>query len=399
MTEQMADLALRRKLRLIGIAAGLIALVTTAAGIALRLHERANVRKWTEERARPTVSVITLQHGTAEREIVLPGTVRAYFDAPIYARVNGYLKRWYVDIGGHVRAGQRLAEIETPELDQQLLQAKADLATARANERLSATTAARWERMLASDSVSRQEADEKSGDHEAKLAIVTAAEANVARLSATAAFKDILAPFAGVVVARKTDIGALINAGAGSGQELFRIADTHKARIYVDVPQSFTSLVHRGLTARLRMPENPTPGPVATVTDTSEAINESSRTMLVQLEADNANGVLLPGSYVDVHFLPPEHAGLLRLPISALLFRQHGLEVATLGPGDKVILKTVELGRDFGTEVEVRSGLSATDRVIDSPPDGLADGAAVHLQDVGAVAIGVPGVVGSAPEE
>jgi RND family efflux transporter MFP subunit len=379
MEQSPADRAFRRKLRLIGVAALLIALATTAAGIGLRLYQGSEVARWTDEQAIPTVSLVAVRQAAAERVIVLPGTIRAYIDAPIYARVSGYLKRWYVDIGARVKAEQLLAEIETPELDQQLLQIEADLATARANEQLAATTAARWQRMLASDSVSKQEADEKEGDHAAKKAIVTAAEANVQRLRATAAFKRIVAPFAGVVTARKTDIGALINAGAGSGQELFRIADAHRLRIYVDVPQSYTGLIKKGVVARLRVPETPNQSATATVTDSSQAISESSRTMLVQLEADNSTGALLPGSYVDVHFELAEHAGALRLPVSALLFRQHGLKVATVGPNDRVVLKSVTLGRDFGTEVEVVTGLSEIDRVIDNPPDSLGDGDAIRV--------------------
>jgi RND family efflux transporter MFP subunit len=251
------DPGMRRRLRVAGLAALFVALATAVVGIALRLYQGTTVARWTREQAVPTVALVALRQSDAASEVVLPGTVRAYIDAPIYARVNGYLKRWYVDIGAPVHAGQLLAEIETPELDQQLLQSEADLATARANEQLSATTAARWQRMLESDSVSKQEADEKQGDDAAKQAIVAAAQANVARLRATASFKLIVAPFSGVVTARRTDIGALINAGAGAGQELFRIADARKLRIYVDVPQPYTDLLRKGVTARLEVPERP----------------------------------------------------------------------------------------------------------------------------------------------
>jgi RND family efflux transporter MFP subunit len=384
MTDTNAHRSLMRRLRVVGIGVIVIALGTAGWGIVSRARADLRLQHWTEERARPTVSLIELVRADSDQELVLPGTLRAYIDASIYARVSGYLKRWYVDIGAHVKAGQVLAEIETPELDQQLLQAQADLATSRANERLSATTSARWAKMLASDSVPQQEADEKAGDYEAKKAIVAAAEANVARLRATASFKKIIAPFAGVVTARRTDVGALINAGAGAGQELFRVADTHKARIYVDVPQTYTGRLRAGTQAVLRVPEKPDEAFAAAVTDTSASISENSRTMLVQLEADNANGELLPGSYVDVRFKLAVQKGILRLPISALLFRRHGLEVATLGPNDKVVLKHVALGRDFGTEVEVVSGLSSSDRVIDSPPDSLADGDWVTVKKEGA---------------
>ena len=256
-----------RRLRILGVAALIIALGAAGWGIASRAKAGIGLRDWTEQRARPTVALIGLMRTNSDQVLVLPGTLRAYIDAPIYARVSGYVKRWYVDIGAHVKAGEVLAEIETPELDQQLLQAQADLATAQANERLSASTSTRWAKMLESDSVPRQEADEKAGDHEAKKAIVSAAEANVARLRATSSFKKIVAPFAGVVTARRTDVGALINAGAGAGQELFRVADIHKARIYVDVPQTYTGALHAGTTAVLRVPERPGDVFSAVVTD------------------------------------------------------------------------------------------------------------------------------------
>jgi RND family efflux transporter MFP subunit len=379
MTDTNDQRSLYRRLRIVGICVVIVALATAGWGIVSRARAASHLRQWTEDRARPTVSLIELVRADSDKELVLPGTLRAYIDAPIYARVSGYLKRWHVDIGAHVKAGQVLAEIETPELDQQLLQAQADLATSRANERLSQTTTARWAKMLASDSVPQQEADEKAGDYEAKKAIVAAAEANVERLRATASFKKIVAPFDGVVTARRTDVGALINAGAGAGQELFRVADTRKARIYVDVPQTYAGELHVGTQAVLRLPERPGDGSSAVVTDTSASISENSRTMLVQLVADNADGALLPGSYVDVTFKLAVQPGILRLPISALLFRRRGLEVATLGPGDRVAMKKVALGRDYGTEVEVVTGLTSSDRVIDSPPDSLADGDRVRL--------------------
>jgi RND family efflux transporter MFP subunit len=375
-----------RRLRIAGIVVVAVALVTAAWGIVSRAIAGMHVRQWTEERARPTVTLIELARAKSDQELVLPGTLRAYIDASIYARVNGYLKRWYVDIGTHVKAGEALAEIETPELDQQLLQAQADLATARAKERLSATTASRWAKMLAADSVPLQEADEKAGDYEANKAIVAAAEANVERLRATASFKKIVAPFAGVITARRTDVGALINAGAGAGQELFRLADTHKARIYVDVPQAYSGELHAGTQAILRVPERPGETFAAVVVDTSASISENSRTLLVQLEANNSNGELLPGSYVDVSFTLAATPGILRLPVSALLFRRHGLEVATLGPDSRVVMKPVALGRDFGVEVEVVSGLNSSDRVIDSPPDSLVDRDLVSVAGAGAVA-------------
>jgi RND family efflux transporter MFP subunit len=368
-----------QRLRLAGICVVALALVAVAWGIVSRARAGSQLQQWTEARARPTVALLELTRASASPELKLPGTLRAYIDAPIYARVSGYLKRWYVDIGAHVRAGQLLAEIETPELDQQLLQAEADLATSRANERLSATTSARWAKMLVADSVPQQEADEKAGDYEAKKAIVAAAEANVARLRATASFKKIVAPFAGIVTARRTDVGALINAGAGAGQELFRISDTHRARIYVDVPQAYADALQIGMRAVLHVPEASGAGTAAVLTDTAASISENSGTMLVQLIADNADGALRPGSYVEVTFELPVQPGILRLPISALLFQRNGAEVATLGPDSAVLLKKVTLGRDYGTEVEILTGLTTADRVIDSPPDSLANGDQVNV--------------------
>src|SRR5512146_1040395 len=290
-----------RRLRIVGIAALTVALTLAIGGVALRVHAGSSLKAKTEADAVPTVNVIDPAPGESHEELVLPGDVQAYFDAPIYARVPGYLKKWYFDIGARVTAGDLLAEIETPELDQQLRQAQADLATAAAKEKLAEITAKRWRDMLASDSVSKQEADEKSGDYEAKMATTTAARANVERLQALSSFKRIVAPFDGVVTARKTDIGDLINAGS-SGAELFRVADTHKLRVYVQVPQTYSDEVTVGMTAQLHFPEKPERSYPATVVGTSQAINEASRSLLVQLEADNADGKLTSGSYADVHF-------------------------------------------------------------------------------------------------
>ncbi len=380
MDDTTIDPALTTRLRRTGRIALGAAVLIAAAGIGYRLYEAHRTARWTEEHAVPAVALATLKTGGAAREIVLPGTIRAYIDAPINARVSGYLKRWSVDIGAHVAAGQVLAEIETPELDQQLLQAEADLATARANRELAAVTAARWQRMRASDAVSQQEADEKSGDLAAKQAIVAAAEANVARLRAMTEFKKLVAPFAGTVTARRTDIGALINAGSANGQELFRVADSHRVRVYVDVPQNYAAVVHTGVKAELLVPERPGQAYPAVVADASQAISESSRTMLVELEADNPKGQLLPGAYVNVHFAPTAGgAAPPRLPVSALVFRHDGLRVAVVGEGDRVQFRPIEVGHDYGTEVEVLAGVGPADRVIDNPPDSLSEGDPVRV--------------------
>jgi RND family efflux transporter MFP subunit len=368
-----------RRLRAIGIVALIVAILAGVVGVFARVREDHALHAKAEADAIPTVHLVDQKHDNARQQLVLPGNVQAYYDAPIYARVPGYLKKWYVDIGSPVKAGDVLAEIETPEIDQQLEQARADLATAQAKEKLAKVTAQRWDDMLKSESVSKQETDEKNGDYEAKAAATTAEKANVDRLMAMASFKRIVAPFDGVVTARRTDIGQLINAGNSSGAELFRVADTRKLRVYVHVPQTYSDEVTKGMTAQLQFPEKPGKSFPATVMSTSEAINESSRTMLVQLEADNAQGKLVSGSYADVHFDLPAPANVVQLPVTALLFREHGLKVATLGPDNHVVLKNIELGRDFGTRVEVISGLAPTDRVIDSPPDWIAQGDSVHV--------------------
>ncbi len=363
-----------RRLRPLGIVALVAALALALAGIAARTHRDRMLKQKIETDAVPTVAVIAPAQDEAKQELVLPSNVQAWYDAPIYARVSGYLKKWYVDIGAKVKAGEVLADIETPELDQQLQQARADLATAAAKEKLAETTNQRWQKMLAATSVSKQEADEKNSDFEARRAEVAAQRANVDRLQAMTSFKRVVAPFDGTVTARKTDLGALINAGSGSGPELFRVADTHKLRVYVDVPQAYAERIAPGLQAKLQLPERPGRSYPAAVVSTANAISESSRTLLVQLEADNQDGKLIAGSYADVHFDLPAAAGALQIPVTALIFRQNGLRVATVGKDDKVAMKSVEIGRDYGTKVEIVAGLEANDRVIDSPQDWLAQG-------------------------
>jgi RND family efflux transporter MFP subunit len=363
-----------RRLRIIGIVALIVAVGLATFGILARgAHEHA-LKDKVDADATPTVTLVQPGRDDAKQELVLPSSVQAFYDAPIYARVSGYLKKWYADIGAQVKAGDLLAEIETPELDQQLQQAQADLATAVAKQKLAEITTKRWQSMLASTSVSKQEADEKNGDYEAKSAAVAAEHANVQRLEALKSFKRIVAPFDGVVTARKTDIGALINAGSGSGPELFRVADTHKLRVYVQVPQTYADQIKVGMQAQLQLPEQPGRTHPATVVSTANAISESSRTLLVQLEVDNTDNKLIAGSYADVHFDVPATPGVLQLPVTALLFRQKGMSVATLGSDNKVVLKNIQIGRDFGTKVEVVAGLDPGDRVIDSPPDWIAQG-------------------------
>jgi RND family efflux transporter MFP subunit len=367
-----------RSLKKTGIIALAVAAVIVIYGIGSRLLSESSLASRTDREAVPSVALITPKQGTTDQTLTLPGDVQAFFEAPIYARVSGYLKTWDQDIGAHVKAGQLLAEIDTPDLDQQLNQAKADLAAAQSNEDLAQETSKRWQVLVKKDAVSQQDADEKSGDAQSKKAAVVAAEANVQRLMALEAFKRIVAPFDGVVTARETDVGALINAGSGTGPELFRVADVHQMRIYVRVPQALSGDLVAGQTAELHLPQKPNQTFKATVATTSQAINQASRTLLVELHADNPNGDLQPGTYAEVHFKLPDSPDTLRLPTSALLFREDGLKVATVGPDGKVVLKPISVGRDLGTEVEIASGLTASDRVINSPSDSVAEGDIVH---------------------
>jgi RND family efflux transporter MFP subunit len=370
-----------RSLRKTGIIALVIAAAIIAFGIGSRMLGESTLAKKTDQEAVPSVAVITPKQGTTDQTLTLPGDIQAYFEAPIFARVSGYLKEWDQDIGARVKAGQLLAEIDTPDLDQQLNQGKADLAAAQSNENLAEMTSKRWQVLVKKDAVSQQDADEKAGDAQSKQAAVVAAQANVERLMALEAFKRIVAPFDGVVTARETDVGALINAGSGTGPELFRVADVHEMRIYVRVPQALSGDLVAGQTAEVHLPQRPNQVYQAKVATTSHAINQQSRTLLVELHADNPNGDLQPGTYAEVHFKLPDSPDTLRLPTSALLFREDGLKVATLGQGDKVVLKPVSIGRDLGTEVEIASGLTAADRVINSPSDSIADGDIVQPAD------------------
>jgi RND family efflux transporter MFP subunit len=364
-------------LGLVVVLAGAVALGIT--GIMRRNHTEAQLTTWTQAQAIPTVNVATPKRGTKDQELILPGDIEAFYEAPIYARVPGYLKMWYKDIGAHVKAGQELAEIDTPDLDQQLNQAKQDLASVEANAQLADLTAKRWKSLLSSQSVSQQTVDEKVGDAAAKNALVAASKANVERLQAMENFKYITAPFDGVVTARETDIGALINAGSGSGVELFKVADMHQMRVYVRVPQAYASQLHPGLEANLKLAQYSHDVFKAKLATTSNAITKESRTVLVELMADNPEGKLWPGTFAEVHFQLPPDADAYRIPTSALVFREHGLQIAAVGGGNKVQLKPITPGRDLGTEIEVMAGLDPSDRVIDNPPDSINTGDLVKV--------------------
>jgi RND family efflux transporter MFP subunit len=369
----------RRKLRIVGFILAFAAAAVAVAGIATRTADHARLLDRAEAQSIPTVAVIAPGNSGDAGALELPGRLEAYSRASIYARVSGYLKSWKADIGTAVKAGQLLAEIETPDLDQQLLQAKANLASAQANASLAGTTAKRWQSMLGSDSVSKQEAEEKAGDFATKQAMVNAAQADVDRVLAMKGFTRIVAPFDGVVTARNTDVGALINAGGGTGPQLFEVSDTRRLRVYVSVPQSYASIVKVGNKAKLTVPEQPGKTYGATVESSSRAVNAASGGMLIQLAVDNAGAELLPGGSANVSLEMPRNAGGLSIPPSALIFGKSGLRVATVGPGDKVQIKQVTISRDLGRVVELASGLSAGDRVIESPPDGIAHGDVVRV--------------------
>ena len=360
-----------------------VLVVIVAFGLISRGVASHQLKAETVASAIPTVNVIHPAMNGGDQALNLPGDVQAYNDAVIHARVSGYLKKWYVDIGTPVKEGQTLADIDTPELDQQLAQAKANLATAKANQALAQVTANRWTGLLVKDAVSKQEADEKTGDLEAKTAVAQAAKADVDRLQALEVFKRIVAPFSGVVTARNTDIGALIAAGNPSDQGLFTVADESRLRIYVHAPQAYISQIKPGQTATVSVPEHPGQTFQATLTNTSDAVSRQSGTLTIELQIDNASGQLKPGDYAQVAFNVPRAAGGVQLPASALMYRHSGLTVATVGPGDRVIMKPIAIAQDHGQSVDIASGLGPHDRVIDNPPDSLVDNDPVRVASGG----------------
>jgi RND family efflux transporter MFP subunit len=378
--------------RWIGFLALLAAIAVVAGGILERRSQEKEVTKWTDEQAIPTVAVISPTTGPAKQSLVLPATVQAWYEAPLYARVSGYLKDWYFDYGAHVKKGDVLATIEAPDLDAQLATAEQKLNSAQAvvkvreaEKQFAESTYKRW-RDSPAGVVSVQEQQSKQADYNTALSQLVAATADVGqdqsevdRLQAFEDFKKLVAPFDGIVTARETDIGALINAGSGTGPELFRVADIHKMRIFVQVPQQLSAGIHPGLTAELTLPQYPDKTFKSTIATTSSAISQTARTLLVELHADNPDSQLQPGAYAQVTFQLPTNPNVVRIPTSALLFREQGLQVATVGPGDKIELKSVKLGRNLGTDVEVVSGLAMSDRVVNSPPDSLSAGDGVRV--------------------
>lgn len=356
-----------------------IAIALAVWGIVSRVNARNALSRQTAVSAATTVVTVKPTVAPGSEALVLPGSMQAYYEAPIYARTNGYVRAWYTDIGTPVKKGQLLAEIETPEVDQQLDQAQADLATAQANYELAKTTDARWQKLLATESVSKQDAEQRAGDAAAKKAAVESAAANVARLRDMESFKRVLAPFDGVVTQRNTDIGALINAGQSPGAALFRVADTHRLRVYVSVPQAYASGIRTGMSADLVFAEHPSRPFPATVAFTAQALDPVSRTLQVELQVENPRHELFPGAYVEVHFKLAAAGPTFRLPANAVLFRAQGLLVAAVGGDHHVRLKRIVQGRDFGSSIEVLSGIDANDDIVINPPDSITDGALVRI--------------------
>lgn len=344
-------------------------------GIAARVHAATNLKQQTLEMAVPSVNVVHPKRGAPTEEVILPGNAQAYVATPIFARTNGYLKSWYFDIGAHVKAGQLLAEIETPEIDRQLDQARADLATAQANYDLSRTTAARYQSLLKSESVAQQDVDDRVGDLHAKKAMVDSAAFNVRRLEETQRFQKVYAPFDGVITARNIDIGALIN--AGSGKQLFDIAATRRLRVYVNVPQTYSRDVRPGAKADLTLAEYPDRRFTGEIVRSSDAIDPASRTLLTEVDVENPTGILLPGAFLSVHLRLSSRRGTVVVPVNALIFRSAGMQVAVLR-GNRADLVPIAVGRDFGTEVEVLSGVTADDEIIENPSDSLISGTEVR---------------------
>jgi RND family efflux transporter MFP subunit len=368
----------RRNLVTAATAAVIFAGVVVGYGFLDRAQSKQEVVEWTKAQAVPTVALAQMLPGSSHQTLTLPGNIQPFNRAAIYARVNGYVKTWDHDIGRPVKAGQVLATIDAPDLDQQLSQAKATLASVKANEQIATLTASRNNILVKKDIVSQQVADQAAADAAAKQAVVDANEANVRQLEAMQSFKTLSAPFDGVVTARNVELGMLINSG-GSGQALFEVSDLHRVRIYVQVPQSFSAGLVPGIKATFEMPQYPGGQFDATLSHISKSMSASSHTMQVELQADNTDGKFFAGSYCNVHFEMPADPNLVKIPSTALVTGNQGIQVATLDGNDKVVLKSVKLGRDLGDSVEVIAGLAPSDRIVDNPPETLAAGDTVHV--------------------
>ena len=361
-------------------------------GISSRREANAQLSQETKDLAIATVSVIHPKAGAPVQEIVLPGDMQPFTDAPIFARTNGYLKKWYADIGANVKAGQLLAEIDSPEVDQQLQSARADLATAQANLNLAEVTATRYKDLRKTDSVSQQDVDNASGNFEARRTTVESAQSNVKRLQDMQSFEKVYAPFDGVITARNTDVGQLIDSGSsgGTSRELFHIAAVNPLRVYINVPQFDSPQIRPGLRADLVLAEFPGRQFHGSVVRSSGAIDSTTRTLLTEVDVDNSARLLKPGGYVEVHLKLPSPVTTLTLPVNAIIFKSVGLQVATVKDGKTIALIPVTPGRDFGTDIEVVAGLKGDDWVVLNPSDSLTNGAVVRPVETPAPAQGNP---------
>lgn len=350
-------------------------------GISSRDKASVQLAQETRELAIPTVSVVYPTKGSPQQELILPGDMQPFIDAPIYARTNGYLKKWYADIGAHVKNGQLLAEIDSPEVDQQLQQARDDLATAEANLNLAQITATRYKDLMKTESVAQQDVDNATGNLDARKTAAESAQSNVKRLQDMQSFEKIYAPFDGVITARNTDIGALIDSGSsgGSARELFHIADVNRLRVYVNVPQVYSPFITAGLRASLVLREYPGRRFAGAIVRNSGAIDNTTRTLLTEIDVDNPTAELKPGSYVEVHLALPSSVSTFTLPINAIIFRAAGMQVATVKDGKTIALVSVTPGRDFGTTIEIIAGLKGNESVVVNPPDALFDGEAIRI--------------------
>jgi RND family efflux transporter MFP subunit len=381
--ENDSDL-MKQTLKRVALLVGGLLVVILLVGSYTRFVEASAVKSWTSEEQIPTVELVSPAASGKAQALILPGTLQAFYDAQLFSRVPGYVHAWYKDIGAHVRKGDLLATIDTPELDQQISQARADVGAAVAAQKLSGTTAERWQSLLPLDAVSKQDAEEKQEEFASKTGAAKAAQANLDRLLAMKDFARIVAPFDGVITKRTADIGALVNGGPSSnGNPLFAVADISHLRLYVNVPQSYSAQIVPGMTVSLKVPEYPDRAFSAKLLSTSNAISAQSSTLLVELEVDNNGGLLKPGDYAEVSMGMPQGRTTLQLPASALIFRANGLQVATVAPGGHIVMKNITIATDLGTQVTIASGLSIKDRVVNNPPDSLTTGDKVRIGTAG----------------
>jgi RND family efflux transporter MFP subunit len=369
----------RRGLTIAGVSVLIIAVVVVIFGITTRKVADAKLQEWTEKQAIPVVATAPPDTRGKKTTFSLPGRLEAYIQAQMYARVTGYVKKWDADIGAPVKAGQLLAEIDAPDLDQQIMQAEANLASAKANAVLSDATLKRGQSLITTFAISQQDLEQRAADASNKQGLVRAAQANLDRLRVLEQYKRVVAPFDGLVTARATDIGALINAGAGGGPALFVVSDTSRLRVYVNVPQNYVPSIPVGTKAQIAVPEYPGRTFPATVEASARSVDAASNTVRMQLVVDNGPGELMTGDFTNVTFELPHPEVAINVPASALIFNESGLHVATVSSDNRIVLREVTISRDLGNEVEIGSGIAADDRVVINPPDGIASGDEVRI--------------------